>query len=276
MVGIIKNSESQKPDILNTGRLLTTFSTFFFFVVCLTIFQDYLHSRRNEYSFYFSESVLFKTFWLAFIPILMLLIKKLNNARSETFTKLAVIIIICIVVHLIVSPTIAVIFSKLFYQGRYDYNKFFSYTWANDFYKLVIVYTGFVIGCKYFQKLSSDDEPASSPTSKTIVINSGRDNVVVNTADILQITSSSPYVIIHLENKKHLHSESLKSISTQLDSNVFLRVHKSTIVNTSKVVAFKSRLNGDYDLHLTNGDCVRLSRTYAADFKKRHQRHSTG
>ncbi|WP_254788460.1 LytR/AlgR family response regulator transcription factor [Cellulophaga baltica] len=86
---------------------------------------------------------------------------------------------------------------------------------------------------------------------------------------MIQITSATPYICIHLENKRHLHSETLKSMCGQLDSNVFVRVHKSSVVNISKVSSFKSRLNGDYDLQLANGDLVRLSRTYATDFKNR-------
>lgn len=53
----------------------------------------------------------------------------------------------------------------------------------------------------------------------------------------------------------------------KLDTRTFVRVHKSTIVNLEKVSSFKSRLNGDYDLLLKNGTIVRLSRTYAANFK---------
>lgn len=272
MVGALTKTESQQSDVLNTIRLITTLSGIFFFVICLTIFQDYLHSRRNDYSFYFSESILFKTFWLTFVPILVLLRKKAKNAIPETFTKTAGIIVACTAAHLIVAPIIAVIFSELFYQGRYDFNKFFSYTWANDLYKSVVIYSGFVIGYRYSQKSLPKSEPAGLQPLEKIIINNGRDNVVVNTSDILQITSATPYAIIHLKNKKHLHSESLRSLSTQLDSNVFLRVHKSTIVNIQKIVSFKSRLNGDYDLQLTNGDCVRLSRTYAADFKKSFNR----
>lgn len=38
-------------------------------VVAITILQDYLHAQFNHYSFYFSESVLFKSFWILFFPL---------------------------------------------------------------------------------------------------------------------------------------------------------------------------------------------------------------
>ena len=101
-----------------------------------------------------------------------------------------------------------------------------------------------------------------------IVINNGKENTIVNIEDIVLITSATPYILIHLDNRQYLHSETLKSICNVIDNNVFIRVHKSTVVNISKVSSFKSRLNGDYDLQLINGDTTRLSRTYVAAFKK--------
>ncbi len=103
--------------------------------------------------------------------------------------------------------------------------------------------------------------------SPTFVIHNGKDNVIIHTEDIIQITSATPYVSIHLENKRYLHSETLKSMLEQLDDQVFIRVHKSAVVNLSKIRSFKSRLNGDYDLQMTDGTLVRLSRTYASEFK---------
>lgn len=85
--------------------------------------------------------------------------------------------------------------------------------------------------------------------------------------DIYQITAETPYISIQLEGKKHLHTETLKSISTQLDNKTFVRVHKSTIVNLDKVISLKSRLNGDYDIFLKNGVELRLSRTYVTNLK---------
>lgn len=87
--------------------------------------------------------------------------------------------------------------------------------------------------------------------------------------DIYQITAETPYISIQLNDKKYLHTETLKSMSTQLDNKVFVRVHKSSIINLDKVVSLKSRLNGDYDITLKNGAEIRLSRNYVADFKSK-------
>ena len=270
MVNTIVNNTTTSKLSVNLGKLFFVLSGVFLCIVALTIFQDFLESKRIGYAFYFNESILFKIVWFLFIPVLAVLYKKLKKETLDSYGKTAVLISSSIAVHLLILPFVALFFSLLFYQGRYDLYKFFSYSLAHDLYKLVLVYTSFVLGYKFFTNLTPNTYlTKSKPVLNTIVINNGKENVVVPIVDILQITSATPYIFIHLVNKRYLHSETLKSICSQLSSSVFVRVHKSSVVNISKVSSFKSRLNGDYDLQLVNGDLVRLSRTYAADFKNR-------
>lgn len=268
MVNTITNDKVEPNFIEGIGKVLFVLSGVFLCIVALTIFQDLLESKRSGIDFYLNESILFKIVWFLFIPILVILYKRMKNERLDSYTKTTVFIVSAIAIHLLILPFIGVFFSVMFYEGRYNLYKFFSYTIAHDLYKLVLVYTTFVLGNKYFSNHAQIKESkVSKPISTTIVINNGKENAIINIEDILQITSATPYIFIHLENKQYLHSETLKSVCVQLDSNVFVRVHKSTVVNITKVSSFKSRLNGDYDLKLTNGELVRLSRTYAADFK---------
>lgn len=276
MMNSIANNKNELHFAQRIGKLLFVFSGIFFFLVALTVFQDLLESKRSNIAFNLDESILFKTVWLLFIPILVILYNKLNYEWLNSLTKTATFIVLPIAIHLIVLPFVGVFFAVLFYEGRYDLYKFFSYTLAHDLYNLVIVYTSFVLGYKYFSNRPRNiDIQESKPTLETIAIKNGKENTIVNVEDITQITSATPYIFIHLENRQYLHSETLKSISKQLGRNVFVQVHKSTVVNITKVSSFKSRLNGDYDLQLTNGELVRLSRTYAADFKKSLQSKST-
>lgn len=265
----IPNIDSKSSFPLNASKLFIILSVVFLFIIGITIFQDFLESKRSGYAFYLSESLLFKTVWFLFVPILMTLYRRLKNETLYGVAKILIFIVSPLLVHLFILPFVATVLSMFFYQGKYDIFKLFSYTMSNDFYKLVIVYTIFVLGSKYFSNRTHNATIAESKFSlNRIIINHGKDNVIVNIQDIVQITSATPYISIHLDNKKYLHSETLKSICEQLDANIFVRVHKSTVVNISKVVSFKSRLNGDYDLQLINGFSVRLSRTYATDFKK--------
>jgi DNA-binding LytR/AlgR family response regulator len=88
---------------------------------------------------------------------------------------------------------------------------------------------------------------------------------------IRYITANPPYINIHTDQQKFLHTGSLRSIATVVDPSIFVRVHRSTIVNILQVESYVTRLNGDYDLLMKNKIKLRLSRNYAAAFKLLYQ-----
>ena len=312
--------EAPRPDIRKSVKLLAGLTAAFVCIGGLTIFQDLIESYRNGYAFYFSESLLFKTTWFLFIPILAIMILVLRDEWETSIGKTFLLAVIPVIVHFMAAPLIALFFSIMFYGGRYDLYKFYSFALGHDIHKLVIIYAGVVIGYKYILKYSqtpnytrtqisgshqrcemvttnreedrsetegrANSEPCSIATRQgdaqkllngaiqyknstlhKLVINNGKDNTIVPVEDITRITAATPYVFVHTDCKKHLHAVTLKSITAVLDPNRFIRVHKSTLVNISKVKSYKSRLNGDYDIELCNGEKVRLSRTFAPHFK---------
>lgn len=250
-------------------------SAVFIFIAGIMILQDFLEAKRAGSAFYFSESFLFKTIWLLFIPILILLYKQLKKQDFSRPYSTVFFIIVPVIIHFIILPAVFLFFTYLFYDGRYGLYKILSYTVANDLYILIIVYSTFVLGYKYFFVPASgilSSEIKVQPD--TIVVNNGKVNTVINVQEIILIVAATPYVTIQLKNKKHLHTATLKAMSELLDEKNFIRVHRAVIVNKDEVVSFKSRLNGDYDLLLKNGEEVRLSRNYAANFKKNYDMYS--
>uniref|UniRef100_UPI0040495799 LytR/AlgR family response regulator transcription factor n=1 Tax=Gelidibacter sp. TaxID=2018083 RepID=UPI0040495799 len=265
-----KYNHNQKP--VESLRSLLIVSSVLIFVIGIMVIQDFLEALRSGYSFYLSESLLFKTVWLLFIPILIILYKTLQREQLDTFYKTLFYIVVPVSVHLVLLPFVFLVFSVLFYDGRYDLYKIVSFTLANDLYKLIFIYTVFVLGYKYFKESIPKTAIVKQKAAlESILISQGKEVTIIKVYDIFTITSATPYITIQLEAKKLLHTETLKSIGEQLNNKQFVRVHKSAIVNVEKVVSFKSRLNGDYDLLLNNGHYIRLSRTYAAHFKSLFQ-----
>ena len=64
---------------------------------------------------------------------------------------------------------------------------------------------------------------------------SGHEHIKVQTEEILFIKSDADYTEIVLDQKKYLSQESLKHWLQVLNPEVFYRVHKSYIINVSKV-----------------------------------------
>ena len=78
-------------------------------------------------------------------------------------------------------------------------------------------------------------ESSAKPVSQGIFIKSGYEHIRIDLADVIYIKSDADYTEIHLKSKKHLSSEPLKNWEEQLGAFQFLRIHKSYLVNTTKI-----------------------------------------
>ena len=54
----------------------------------------------------------------------------------------------------------------------------------------------------------------------------------------------------------------MKDLEQYLDPKLFQRVHRSTIVNVSRVRRLRPHTNGEYFLTLDDGQEIKLSRSY--------------
>ena len=90
----------------------------------------------------------------------------------------------------------------------------------------------------------------------------------IDTAEIEYIEASGDYVEVHTANKKHLINNSLDSLEAELDPDLFLRIHRSTIVNSSVIIEFLPHFNGEYYLLLRSGAKLKMSRTYKGNLRR--------
>lgn len=251
----------------NNKRLLNILTRVLVLLVAVTIFQDYVDSRRNSYAFYFSESLLFKTNWLLFIPLLMLQV----NFLLKRHLHKGLAIFIPMILHLLILPLTIWGLSSIFFSNAYSYYKILTYTLSHDLYKLFLIYGAVAFFYKSRRSIISSEEniaERSQGSLKKVTVSNGRNYTAIGINEIYYLKAATPYIAIYTEEKHYLHTATLKSLQQELDGKQFLRVHRSSIVNLEKVAAYRSRLNGDYDLILNNGSEVRLSRNYVSGFKK--------
>lgn len=81
----------------------------------------------------------------------------------------------------------------------------------------------------------------SSEESDSITVKSGYDLHKLKFDSILFIQSDSEYVVYHTDNGKVMSNQSLTKLNKQLPANLFMRVHRSYIVNKKKVSVLKGR-----------------------------------
>lgn len=108
-------------------------------------------------------------------------------------------------------------------------------------------------------------EPRAAGASdiRRIIVVKDRDRfVVVRTSDVDWFESAANYVELHLNRRSFLVRITMNELQAQLKGTNFVRIHRSTIVNLDRVTEIKPSPHGDFQVHLQNGQVLRLSRAY--------------
>lgn len=84
----------------------------------------------------------------------------------------------------------------------------------------------------------------------------------VQQQDIEWIDAAGDYMCVHAAGETHIMRKTMKELEAELDSEILVRIHRSTIVNVKQIKEMHSHINGEYFLTLKNGHTIKLSRTY--------------
>ena len=100
-------------------------------------------------------------------------------------------------------------------------------------------------------------------TSRIIFKSRGR-ILFLPVSDIRWISAEENYVRICTGTETHLLRETMSSMEQRLDPEIFLRVHRSAIVNLRYVKEVRTETRGDFMVYLVNGEKLAMSRSYHA------------
>lgn len=81
--------------------------------------------------------------------------------------------------------------------------------------------------------------------------------------DVQWIESEGDYAALHDGEKTHLVRKTMKELEQQLDSDHFLRVHRSYIVNVNYIEELRRLDHGTYQLRMRSGTPIKSSRGYS-------------
>ncbi len=104
------------------------------------------------------------------------------------------------------------------------------------------------------------DERAKYP-DRMEVKTSGR-VVLLRVEEIDWIDAAGNYVKIHAGGESLTMRETMGRIEQRLDPRLFMRIHRSTIVNIERIRELQQQFHGDYLVVLKNGQRLTLSRSY--------------
>lgn len=99
-------------------------------------------------------------------------------------------------------------------------------------------------------------------------IRDGRETTCVEVTAIDWIDAAGDYVCVHAESKTYVLRGTMKRLEQVLDPALFVRVHRSTIVNARRVRSMRSHTNGEYFLKLDGDKEIKLSRSYRDNLQR--------
>ena len=91
--------------------------------------------------------------------------------------------------------------------------------------------------------------------------------VLVDIDDIDWVDAAGDYMCIHVKGETLILRSTLKHLMSKLDPDVFKRIHRSTVVNLSRIVKSTPLHKGEYMLFLECGAQLKVSRNYRQDIK---------
>lgn len=97
--------------------------------------------------------------------------------------------------------------------------------------------------------------------NKFLTIKDGYDSVVIPFEMINHIEGEGNYINIFTDNKKMVSRQSLDSVMEKLDTEIFFRVHRSFIINVSKVKRYSKK---EVEINTFQ---IPVSRSIADDFE---------
>ncbi|WP_347175066.1 LytTR family DNA-binding domain-containing protein [Polaribacter uvawellassae] len=228
-------------------------------LVSFVIGKDFLHASIQNYSFYLSESLLFGTFWILFIP-LAFINKKVTIVKHPIPS-----LFLSSLLHISIFSLFVYVISELFLNHTFAFNAVFINSISENGIVCLLIYG--VLNYGAFHKKQSNKNTVVKDDEGTILVRFQNRTIVVSLDNIIYIKSEKPYISLVTRERKYLHSFSLKRFLVEHSSDMFIQIHKSTIINKNDVVSFNSRKNGDYDVQLTNQEIVRASRSFRNNFK---------
>lgn len=115
----------------------------------------------------------------------------------------------------------------------------------------------------------TSDQPLPTPYNQELVIkNNDHEKVFLPTKDIRWIDAAGDYMCIHANDETHIVRITMKKLESQLDPKVFVRIHKSTLVNVNCIKSVKPLRNSESMLELGDDVQLKVSRNFSATIQE--------
>jgi two-component system LytT family response regulator len=115
---------------------------------------------------------------------------------------------------------------------------------------------------------SGTPPPPRATVAERIAVRTRSEVIFIDVAEICWIGAEGNYSRVHTATKSYLMRELINSIAQRLDPAMFVRVHRSSIVNVNQIVKLVTTRATGNTVVLTNGTSVRVGASYREDLER--------
>lgn len=96
-----------------------------------------------------------------------------------------------------------------------------------------------------------------------IVVRTGGKTVFLRTDEVDWVEASGNYVRLHAKGEAFVLRDSMKNMEVKLDPDLFVRIHRSAIVNVDRIRELQPWFHGEYVVILQDGTKLMASRVFS-------------
>ena len=241
-------------------------------VVAVNASSDYLEMRRSELDFQWWEPVSWEVTSAIVIvtmaPLIGMAVRRWTPTQDDWIRPALIHIGLTIPFAAIHIVGIWMMREAIYWIGQNHYGFFDDgvamvafYEWRKDVLTYAVIASTYWI----FDYVAARRRIAAQPPAdERIEVRDGGTAVYLAPGDITHVEAAGNYVEFHTATKTHLVRGTLASWETRLVARGFIRVHRSRLLNRSKISAFKPTPAGDLEITLDSGSVVLGSRRYRA------------
>lgn len=269
---------SSWTNITYTGWLLLSLfwvSIAFINALHCFIYTEIIHPNNSSFLISFEHTLIRWLPWILFTPFLIKHAKQLDEAHWDIQLLVKKILLITTTWGLAL-PIFFCIFQSF---NTVDYTTKVSvfYTTLVKEVPLFLVATSCLLTLWRYQisRISSPPTSSLESTQQTepLLVETRQGTEPVDIPDIEHISASGNYVVLStFSGKQYMHRATMKSVMQSLDRGLFIRIHRSSIINKNAVKKVRTATHGEIKLTLSSGQNAIVSRHYA---KKLRQEYAT-
>lgn len=120
---------------------------------------------------------------------------------------------------------------------------------------------------QYYEQKGGTPNPAATNDKNLVLINHSKGFTLIDYKDIVWLEASDNYTNLFLNNgKKIVASKTLKEFEAILPTNVFFRIHRSSLINIDFIKEYSNAEGGT--IIMTDGTSIQVSKARSQEFSE--------